>query len=365
MVMASEKILVVVADAGEAEGLRVILHGGGYAADVVGGADEAMSYLASRVDCRLVISDDMLPQTSGLVLLARITREHPGVSVLLRSESEDMAMVRQAFRLGASDLLPKNLSASNLWMAVARALEQSRTARKTLKYQQHLEELAARRATQLRMLRTDLEVSCEVTIETMGQLLDLRDEETEGHSRRVTAYTSELAKAIGLRPAELKTAVRGAFLHDIGKIAVPDAILLKPAQLTDEEMEIMRLHCEQGYSIVRKIPSLAEAAEIVYTHQEKFDGSGYPRGLRGEEIPLGARIFAIADTLDAMTSDRPYRKASSFDYAITEIERCGGRQFDPEIVKAFLALPRETWARLRAEVGSKSKALEMVRVGVA
>jgi putative nucleotidyltransferase with HDIG domain len=201
----------------------------------------------------------------------------------------------------------------------------------------------------------DLERSYDITLEAMGDALDLRDQETEGHSKRVTAYAITLAQAMGLDSDQLRVIARGAFLHDIGKIATPDNILLKPGRLTPDEMAIMKQHCERGYEMVRKIPFLREAAEIVYAHQEQYDGNGYPRGLRGEEIPLGARIFAIADTLDAMTSDRPYRKGTSFADAKEEIVRCAGSQFDPQIVELFLAIPHETWLELRAATEKSSR----------
>jgi len=208
----------------------------------------------------------------------------------------------------------------------------------------------------------DLERSYDITLEAMGDALDLRDEETEGHSKRVTAYTIALAQAIGLESDDLRVIARGAFLHDIGKIATPDSILLKRGKLTDEEMSIMKEHCERGYEMVRKIPFLREAAEIVYAHQERFDGSGYPRGLRGEEIPLGARIFAIADSLDAMTSDRPYRKGTTFSAATEEIARCAGLQFDPQIVEEFLAMPNETWPVLRMELQKLSPSAQSIKL---
>src|SRR3981081_1632642 len=188
----------------------------------------------------------------------------------------------------------------------------------------------------------------------MGDALDLRDEETERPPRGVPAYTIALAQATGLEADELRVIARGAFLHDIGKIATPDSILLKPGKLSDEEMAIMKENCERGYEMVRKIPFLREAAEIVYAHQERFDGTGYPRGLQGEEIPLGARIFAIADSLDAMTSDRPYRRGTTFAAAKDEIVRCAGQQFDPQIVEVFLAMPNETWSELRTGIGKLS-----------
>ena len=148
---------------------------------------------------------------------------------------------------------------------------------------------------------------------------------------------------------------RGAFLHDIGKMAIPDEILRKPGKLTPEEQDIMREHCSRGYHMLRKIPFLAGAAEIVFCHQEHFDGSGYPSGLRGSEIPIGARIFAVADTLDAITSDRPYRKARSFDSAREEILRCSGTQFDPAVVEVFLKIPNELWQELRSEISGQNK----------
>lgn len=354
-------ILVVDADANCAARLARLLEGDGHVTETVGSAAAALVILSAREDCELVLSEVNLGQNSGFALLGCILREHPGVAVILTSERQEIALVRKVFRLGASDLLRKPWSRGALVEAVNRTLEQNRLRRQTLAYWQNLEHLVCQRSAQLHTLMSDLELSCEVTIEAMGALLDLRDQETEGHSRRVTAYTYALANAMGLRPNELKTAVRGAFLHDIGKIAIPDGILLKPGPLTPEEVEIMQRHCHHGYSIVGKIPSLAGAAEIVYAHQEAYDGSGYPRGLRGEEIPLGARIFAIADALDAITSDRPYRQASSFAYAIAEIERCSGRQFDPAVVKAFKAIPCETWAMLRAETGRRCRELELVR----
>jgi HD-GYP domain-containing protein (c-di-GMP phosphodiesterase class II) len=140
-------------------------------------------------------------------------------------------------------------------------------------------------------------------------------------------------------------------------MAIPDAILSKPAALTPAESRIVREHCLHGYQILRKIPFLQEAAEIVYTHQERYDGSGSPRGLKGDEIPLGARIFAIADTLDAITSDRPYRPAQNLQAARTEIQSWSGKQFDPEIIEVFLAISNEVWVELRREIDSQVRGI--------
>jgi HD-GYP domain-containing protein (c-di-GMP phosphodiesterase class II) len=148
----------------------------------------------------------------------------------------------------------------------------------------------------------------------------------------------------------------GAWLHDIGKLAIPDAILLKPGALTEEERRIMQRHAQIGYDLVKRIAFLSEAAEIIFTHHERCDGSGYPQGLNAEQIPLGARIFAVVDTVDAMTSDRPYRRALSFDEARKEIQRGSGSQYDSQVAEAFVGIPIETWEALRAEAEAEIKA---------
>jgi putative nucleotidyltransferase with HDIG domain len=201
----------------------------------------------------------------------------------------------------------------------------------------------------------DLGHSYNVTLEALGDALDLRDSETRGHSERVTAYAITLARAMAISPADIKVIACGAFLHDIGKMAIPDEILRKTGKLTPMEQEVMREHCTSGYQMLRKIPFLAEAAEIVFSHQEQFDGTGYPGGLRGSEIPIGSRIFAVVDTLDAITSDRPYRRARSFDAAREEILRCSLTQFDPSVVEVFLKIPNDLWHELRSEITGRNK----------
>jgi HD-GYP domain-containing protein (c-di-GMP phosphodiesterase class II) len=160
-------------------------------------------------------------------------------------------------------------------------------------------------------------------------------------------FTLAIAKSMDIEPSHLPQLARAAFLHDIGKMAIPDRILRKPGPLTEEERTTMRTHCEIGYNMLVRIPFLREAAEIVLAHQEYYDGTGYPRGLRGEQIPLGARIFAIADALDAMISDRPYRSALPVAHARGEVQRCCGTQFDPSVVEVFLSIPDSTWLELR------------------
>jgi HD-GYP domain-containing protein (c-di-GMP phosphodiesterase class II) len=197
----------------------------------------------------------------------------------------------------------------------------------------------------------ELSRSNDMVLEALGDALDMKDAESEGHSRRVTAYTIALARSMGIAREDIATIARGAFLHDMGKMGIPDGILRKPDQLTSDELSIMRTHPYRGYQLVKRIPFFATAAEIVYSHQERYDGTGYPRGLKGPEIPLGARVFAIADALDAMTSPRQYRPIRSLRAAREEIMRCSGSQFDPKIVQVFIEIPDRLWEDLRREIG--------------
>src|ERR1700733_3845723 len=348
--MPQERILVVDDEEAVRRVVAALLECCGYEITALEGAEEALTRLQQDPDYDLVLSDIMMPGIDGLTLLEQIVTDHPGMPVVMCSAVNDVHVATNAFRRGAIDYILKPFERAELQSVVMRAVEQGRLRKQNAVYRHNLEAIASSRTGRLRSTMQDLERSYDITLEAMGDALDLRDEETEGHSKRVTAYTIALARAMGLDSDELRVIARGAFLHDIGKIATPDNILLKPGRLNAEEMSIMREHCERGYEMVRKIPFLREAAEIVYAHQERFDGSGYPRGLRGKEIPLGARIFAIADTLDAMTSDRPYRKGTTFAAASEEIARCSGGQFDPQIVELFLALPTESWAELRAEI---------------
>ncbi len=352
--MPQERILVVDDEVTSRCTVAALLESSGYAPTTTQSAEEAMARLQQDPDYDLVLSDIMMPGTDGLTLLDHICADYPGMPVVMLSAITDTFVVTNAFRRGAIDYLTKPFEHAELESIVMRAVEHGRLRKQNTVYRHNLESIVSTRTGRLRSTMQDLERSYDITLEAMGDALDLRDAETEGHSRRVTAYTIALAQAMGVEADDLRIIARGAFLHDIGKISIPDSILLKPGKLSKEEMAIMKQHCERGYEMVRKIPFLREAAEIVYSHQERFDGAGYPRGLRGEEIPLGARIFAIADSLDAMTSDRPYRKGTTFATATEEILRCAGKQFDPHIVEVFLAMPNETWSALRTDVGRLS-----------
>lgn len=215
------------------------------------------------------------------------------------------------------------------------------------------ESLTSNLTEQLRRTALELARSEDATIELIGDLLALKDGETAAHSKRVTAYTIGLCRAMSLSAARIRVIACGALLHDIGVIALPDSIRRKFTPLTPEETVLMQTHCLRGYEVLCKIPFLAEAAEIVYAHEEHYDGSGFPRGLKGEKIPLGARIFAVVHALDAAACDGPRRAVQPVASAREEIARLAGTHFDPQVVRVFLQMGDQVWEDLRKEIDSQ------------
>jgi cyclic di-GMP phosphodiesterase len=352
-----ERILVVDDEEPIREVVCSMLGTAGYRCTAAATGNAALATLASGEEFELMLSDMMMAEMRGDILLERVKEQFPDMPVIMVTAVNDISEALKAIRNGAYDYLLKPFERDQLLNTVKRALENRRLKLENRAFQLHLESRVAEQTGQLRRMNTDLQQanlelkkSYDITLEALGDALDLKDAETEGHSKRVTAFTIEIARAMGIRGEDLRIIARGAFLHDIGKMAIPDQVLRKPGPLNEQELLIMREHCLRGYQMVTKIPFLTDAAEIVYAHQERWDGTGYPRALKGEEIPLGARIFAIADTLDAMTSDRPYRAAQSYQAAREEIERWSGRQFDPAIVAVFLGMPEHIWESIRRQV---------------
>ena len=326
----------------------------GYEVQLASNGREALEILAKH-SFDLVLTDIVMQDVNGITLLDRLHAQQPSLPVVMVTAIHDISVAIDSMRRGAYDYLLKPFEREHLLNTVRRALSHRQSLEESHNYQQSLEQMVRARTEMLRHAMEDLEHSYDVTLEALGDALDLKDSETEGHSKRVTAYTIALARAMGIAPNEIKVIARGAFLHDVGKMAIPDKILRKPGVLTEDEQGVMREHCSRGYQMLRKIPFLSEAAEIVYCHQEHFDGSGYPNRIRGREIPIGARIFAVADTLDAITSDRPYRRSRTFDAAREEILRYSGTQFDPTVVEVFLKIPNELWQELRSEISGQNK----------
>jgi len=305
-------------------------------------AEEALVAL-QRESFDAVISDLQMPGLSGMELLTEVHHHHPHMAFLVTTGVDDVDVGVKAMRSGADDYLVKPLRETAVIASLENALHKRRLEQEVEHYRHHLEELVAARTDQLRAALKQIEQSYEDTLQALGAAIDLRDNETAGHSQRVCRYSLEIARAMGWQDKQLGTLARGAYLHDIGKLGVPDGILLKPGALTPEERKIMQRHSQIGFDLVKDIPFLADATDVVLMHHERFDGSGYPQSLKGDAIPLSARIFAIADTLDAVTSERPYQRASSFESAREIIRRLSGTAFDPQIVNAFLKIREDVW----------------------
>jgi putative nucleotidyltransferase with HDIG domain len=330
------RILIVDADPSVRE-VVALLGPEGYACQPVTSAEAALEALEAE-EFPLVISDVRMPGKDGFWLLDRVREAHPDTAVIMLTAFGDTAAAVDCLRNGASDYLLKPPKVTELIRAIERALGRRRLELARQRYRKSLENGVVEKTAALSRTLRDLEASYSQTLWTLVAALDAREHETSDHSQRVVRYTLAVAARLGLPEQALPDIGRGALLHDIGKIGVPDAILLKPAPLTPDEWVEMRRHPQTGFNILRPIEFLQVPAEIVLSHQERFDGGGYPRALAGEQIPIGARIFAIADAFDAMTSTRPYRRGGSREQARAEIARCAGTQFDPRCADAFLSL---------------------------
>ena len=287
-------------------------------------------------------------------LLIGVRHYHPHMAFLVTTGVDDVDVGVKAMRSGADDYLVKPLREGAVVTSLENALQKRKLELELENYRQHLEEMVVERTEQLRVAHAQVQQSYEDTLQSLGAAIDLRDNETAGHSQRVCRYSLEIARARGCQDKQLGSLARGAYLHDIGKLGVPDGILLKPGPLTPEERKVMQRHSQIGYDLVKDIPFLADATDVVLMHHERFDGTGYPHGLKGEQIPLSARIFAIADTLDAITSDRPYQLASPFEAAREVIRRLSGTAFDPHVVNVFLSI-RKTCGRRSPAINAASR----------
>ncbi|MFZ2054014.1 MAG: HD domain-containing phosphohydrolase [Candidatus Aminicenantales bacterium] len=282
-------------------------------------------------------------------LLHRVRKTFPEVSLiaLLRPEDSDagITLLRQ-------DLVDQIVGSDNwgsLFSAVKNELARKKLVRENTTYDRRLKLLKQEKSRNSNKA-LELEEIYTATLENLMTALDLRDVETFGHSITVAKYCQTLAKLVGITDEDTLDNIRkGALLHDIGKIAIPDAILKKPGRLSASEWEKIKLHPVLGYGLIKEIKLVEEVGHVILYHHEKYDGSGYPKGLKGEAIPLEARMFALADALDAITSHRPYRKERDFATARREIEDNRRGQFDPTVVDAFCSLALEGWEKIRYE----------------
>jgi response regulator RpfG family c-di-GMP phosphodiesterase len=288
-----------------------------------------------------------MPGMSGLELIPRVRELSPDTLVILISGSQEIESAVDALRAGAFDYLVKPFDLEHLQFGVRRALEHQRLLAAKRGYETYLERMIEQRTEELDSTLRSCECSYRMTLKALVAALETRDSETHGHSERVVSFSLRLGQELGLTTEQTRSLEFGSLLHDIGKIGVPDAVLRKPAKLTEEEWVLMRAHPLHGQKILGDIEFLEGAARVVAQHHEKWDGSGYPLGLKGEEIDLCARIFTVADAFDAMASDRVYRTGRTYEAALAELDTCAGVHFDPRVVEAFRRVPPQEWERLR------------------
>ncbi len=287
--------------------------------------------MALEISPDVILLDVMMPQIDGFDVCRQI-RAVPAlmeVPIIMITALDDRQSKLEGLRAGADDFITKPFDALEL-------LARVQTITRLNRYRHLLEQ-----RDQLQTLHEELLTSYHKTIEGWSCALDLRDKETEGHTKRVTEKSLVFARAIGVSADHLEHIRMGAILHDVGKLGVPDAILLKTGALTEEEWTVMRMHPVYAYQWLSPIKFLESSLDIPYCHHEKWDGSGYPRGLKGEDIPLFARMFAIIDVWDALCSDRPYRKAMTEDQVLEYILAQSGKHFDPALTEVFARLVKE------------------------
>jgi response regulator RpfG family c-di-GMP phosphodiesterase len=346
--LSGARLLIVDDEDAPRKVLAVMLEQSGFVCTTLSSAAEVFTVLQEQ-PMDAVIADLNMPGISGMTLLTEIRQRYPNLVFLMATGVDDVRLAVQAMRQGADDYLIKPLQVDLILVSLEHAFHKKYLERELESYRQNLEAMVRKRTVQLQRILRKVEQSYVNTLDALGAVTDLRDDKLTGHSRRVALCSLNILRRMNGTPEQLKNLAMGAWLHDIGKLAIPDAILFKPGPLTAEERRIIQDHVQIGYDLVKRIPFLADAAEILFTHHERWDGSGYPRGLKGTDIPLSARIFAVADTFDAMTSDRPYRSPLSFPDARNEIERLAGTLYDSQVVHIFLGIPDETWQTIRQE----------------
>jgi len=329
-----------------------------YKCSLADSADGAIKLMATN-SFDLVLSDITMPGPSGLELCAFIRKNYPGTVVVMVSAMNDIQYAIEAMRHGAFDYVVKPFQLMQVSFSVERALHHQALLAFKQHHERLLEETVRIRTDELRAVNEDLHQMLDLlyanyraTLRGLARALEARDVETGGHSDRVVAYCLRIGQELGLTQKELIALEQGALLHDIGKIGVRDSILLKPGPLTEPEWVEMRQHVTHGLSIIRGIDFLSGAGAVVGQHHEKFDGSGYPNGLIGESVHIHARIFAVADACDALTSDRVYRSACPHGEACVEIRKHLGTHFDPRVVEAFLGIPEPQLKDLRLSATS-------------
>ena len=334
----------------------------GYICECCANGQAALSLLESgRFD--LVIADILMPEIGGAALVREALRVSPGIGIILVASVVDLEAAVDALKDGACDYITKPFSLEHVSISVSQALEKRRLVLENQNYQRTLEDQVATRTQQLKEALGVLEHTYRSTLAALSRALDSRDADSDGHSLRVTVYTKRLAQQLALAESDIQVIEQGVLLHDIGKIGIPDELLQRSGRLTEREWIQMRQHPETGYRILASVKFLKAAAEVVYHHHERYDGKGYPQGLKGNQIHLGARIFAVADALDDLTSNSWLQPIISFEEAAAKIKQMSGVQLDPQIVDEFLKVPVSEWKAIYREMAAKTKRADFLCLG--
>jgi response regulator RpfG family c-di-GMP phosphodiesterase len=327
-----ESVLIVDDEPSIRRLLTGLLSGEGYRCREAGNSDEAMQRLGEST-FSLVLLDNKMPGLPGIELLPRIRSAYPDTPVIMATATTDIDVAIECIRRGAYDYVTKPLALQEVILSVRRAIEKRRLELENRDYRQNLEKKVAEQARKLRQLSLN-------AITALASALEAKDSYTSGHSRRVAEIGADIARQMDLPQDVIDRVYVAGLVHDLGKIGVGESVLNKPTSLSDEEQRLVRKHPDVGEHILSPMGDDEGILKIVRAHHERFDGEGYPDGLKGDLIPLGARILAVADAYEAMTSERPYRAALTDAQARVELERCRGAQFDSAVVEAFLKLPR-------------------------
>jgi putative two-component system response regulator len=306
------------------------LSGEGYRCEEADSAEQAVDKLRNNA-VELGLLDIKMPGKSGTELLPEIKANYPDTAVIMATAVTDIHIAIQCMKQGAYDYLTKPFNLDEVILSVDRALEKRRLELENRDYQQHLEQRVEAQARKIR-------ASFLNAVTALAYALEAKDKYTSGHSQRVAETSVAIATELGMPQDSIEKIRLAGLIHDIGKIGVRESVLNKPSGLTEEEFQHVKYHPEIGEHILTPIVEDEEVLKMVRHHHEHYDGTGFPDGLSGEQIPLGARILALADSYDAMTSERPYREAVGVRTACAEIERSKGTQFDPEVADAFLRI---------------------------
>jgi cyclic di-GMP phosphodiesterase len=334
----ARSVLIVDDEASVRHLMRRWLESRGYAVATAAGAEKALEVMATSPTA-VALCDLRMPGHDGLWLADRLRREHPDTAVIIATGVQDVGSAVQSLRRGVVDYLTKPFEREQLCQAVSRGVEWHRSACDSRRWRETLEREMRTRHSYLAEVIGARRIDSEESLDELLSTLTGADREAYAHAYRVAALSATVARSLGLTEREIATVERGALLHDLGKLAMPQALLRKPAPLTREEEELIRLHPTLGSGLIERVPYLADAAVIVRDAHERLDGLGYPYGSRAGDVWIGARIVAVADAYDTMTRNRVFRDAVRPDLALEELDRCAGTQFDPVVVDAF----RKVW----------------------